>query len=422
MRNILPTPDFEERFEDEALVGQGGVGVVRRVREANLDRSVALKRPKASATPEVAAALIEEARSMAILDHPGVVPIYELGVDPHGNPFFTMKIAQGETLRQRLNRMPPETRSRDDLYRLIEVVIKVCDTLAYAHGKGVLHRDIKPENVILGDYGEVTLLDWGLATLFTVAAGADREDRDGRRVASVGLHGTPAYMPPEIAWGRIHELDQRTDVFMVGAILFEILTGSPPFHYQDAPTSYLRARSYQTVVDVETARPVVGRLVDICRRAMAEAQRDRFGGMTDLKLELERFLRGGSLLERRQYGKDDLIIREGDAAHEAFIIVQGECVAFRAHDRMTLTTMGPGETFGEVALFAETPRTASVRATVDTTVMVLRREDLLSGVGEGSWLSILVATLARRYAEKDQRVAELEESLRRARAERLEER
>ena len=147
---------------------------------------------------------------MAILDHPGVVPIYELGVDPNGCPFFTMKIAQGETLRQRLNRMAPEQRSRDDLYRLIEVLIKVCDTLAYAHGKGVLHRDVKPENVVLGEYGEVTLLDWGLATpLRTEGVVSQRTGPDSARHVGVGLHGTPAYMPPEIARGLLDDLDQR---------------------------------------------------------------------------------------------------------------------------------------------------------------------------------------------------------------------
>jgi serine/threonine-protein kinase len=386
--------------------------VVRRVREANLDRSVALKRPKGTSTPEVAAALIDEARSMAILDHPGVVPIYELGTDPGGNPFFTMKIAQGETLRQRLNRLPPEERSRDDLYRLVEVLIKVCDTLAYAHGKGVLHRDVKPENVILGDYGEVTLLDWGLAMPLARPATGVRGGPDSARPSGMGLHGTPAYMPPEIARGCAEQLDQRTDVFMVGAILFEVLTGTPPFHSGDPPSSYARARAYEPVVDVETARPLVGRLVDIAKKAMAEALADRFDSVPALKAELERFLRGGSLLEQRRYATDTLISEEGDAAEEAFIIVQGECVAFRASDGATLTKMGPGETFGEVALFAETPRTASVRAASDTVVMVLRRADLLDGVGEGSWLSILIATLARRYAEKDRRVAELEELLR----------
>jgi hypothetical protein len=265
----------------------------------------------------------------------------------------------------------------------------------------------------------VTLLDWGLATPLSASGGAsegnganNQRSANSQRSGSVGLHGTPAYMPPEIARGQFDQLDQRTDVFMVGAILCEVLTGTPPFHCGDAPASYLRARAYTPVVDVESARPLVGRLVDIARKAMAEAQSERFDTISDLKVELERFLRGGSLLEQRKYADGTLIIREGDAAEEAFIIVQGECLAFRAADGVTLTTMSPGETFGEVALFAETQRTASVRARTDTTVMVLRREDLLSGVGEGSWLSILIATLARRYAEKDQRVAELEELLR----------
>lgn len=411
MRTILPTPDYDERFSDVDLVGQGGVGVVRRVREANLCRSVALKRPRGTATPEIAAALVEEARSMALLDHPGVVPIYELGTDPHGNPFFTMKIAEGETLRQRLNRLPPADRSREDLYRLIEVVIKVCDTLAYAHGKGVVHRDVKPENVVLGDYGEVTLLDWGLATPLAGGAPSERFEAEGSR-QGLGLHGTPAYMPPEIARGLVEAVDARTDVFMVGAILFEILTGTPPFLGTDVPASYLRARAYSPVADIDASRPRFGRLIDITKKAMAETPEERFPGTLEVRTELERFLRGGSLLEQRRYAAGAEIIREGDAADEAFIIAQGECIAFRAADGATLTTMGPGETFGEVALFAETPRTASVRAALDTTVMVLKREDLLDGVGEGSWLSILITTLARRYAEKDRRVAELESQLR----------
>jgi serine/threonine-protein kinase len=404
MREFPKTPDYEARFRDEDVLGRGGAAEVRRVHESTLERSVALKRPHRGLDPVRQAELLDEARLIAELEHPGIVPVYEIGQDPSGNAFFTMKVANGATLRSQLTR-PVDGPSTEELCRLVDVLIKVCDTLACAHAKGVVHCDVKPENIVVGDYGEVIVLDWG------VARRLQRDTAPPAIYTRRGSPGTPAYMAPEIARGQESDIDPRTDVFLVGGLLFEILLGTPPYYVPNSRESLERAKECNPVASLDDVEPSEQRLAAIARRAMAERREDRYQNMQELKRALQNYLRAGPLLERRSVPADALIIEQGDLGDEVYLIVEGECEAFRRSDGKVLAKMGPGEVFGEVALLAESRRTASVRAVVDTMLVVLRKQDLEDEITEGSWLAVLVKSLARRFAQKDRRVAELEAQL-----------
>ncbi|MGZ0171716.1 MAG: serine/threonine-protein kinase, partial [Planctomycetales bacterium] len=222
-------------------VGAGGLGKVWLARDNKLSREVALKEIKpGSASSEAVRRLIKEAQITGQLQHPGIVPIYE--VNHEGLPFYTMKLVRGETLSQTISEYHDAKQAGHDdpltKQRLLSIFLSVCEAIAYAHSRGVIHRDLKPDNVVLGEYGEAIVLDWGLAR----QVGSNDEDtapivvtEDGRTDATQAGQklGTPAYMAPEQASGRVEHMDERTDIYGLGAILFEILTGQPPHRGQD---------------------------------------------------------------------------------------------------------------------------------------------------------------------------------------------
>jgi serine/threonine-protein kinase len=228
------------RFPVEGELGRGGMGAVYRARDPDLGRPLAVKVLRAELAGDAAMArrFLEEARVAGQLQHPGVAPVHEVGRTADGRPFIAMKLVRGRTLADLLaGRKSPS----DDLPRFISIFEQVCQALAYAHSRGVVHRDVKPANVMVGDFGEVQVMDWGLAKVLTPGALGEeavaaseastlytaRGGEDATRAGSV--LGTLAYMPPEQARGEVSRVDERSDVFGLGAVLCEILTGLPPY-------------------------------------------------------------------------------------------------------------------------------------------------------------------------------------------------
>ena len=231
------------------------MGAVLRGRDPDLDRDLALKvlLDQHRDRPDLVDRFVEEAQICGQLQHPGVVPVYELGILADRRPFFAMKLVKGQTLAALLaGRSSPA----DDLPRFLSIFEAVCQTVAYAHARGVIHRDLKPSNVMVGGFGEVQVMDWGLAKVLprdgqptrepkappvnetVVATLRSKGDSDLSQAGSV--LGTPAYMAPEQARGETEAVDRRADVFALGSILCEILTGSPAFG-GDSAIEILRA-------------------------------------------------------------------------------------------------------------------------------------------------------------------------------------
>jgi serine/threonine-protein kinase len=227
-------------FQVEGELGHGGMGIVLRARELALGRPLAVKvlLDRHDDNPQIQQRFLEEAQVMGQLQHPGVPAVHQLGQLPDGRPFFSMKLVRGQTLAQLLReRQSPA----DELPRLLSIFAQVCETVAYAHSRGILHRDLKPSNIMVGAFGEVQVMDWGLAkvvargraedqatppasTIFTVRMSAEGFSSQAGTVV-----GTPAYMAIEQARGEVAGLDERADVFGLGAILCELLTGEPPY-------------------------------------------------------------------------------------------------------------------------------------------------------------------------------------------------
>jgi serine/threonine-protein kinase len=225
------------RYEILGEIARGGMGAVLKGRDHELGRDLAVKVLLADHRdrPSMVRRFVEEAQIGGQLQHPAIVPVYDLGVLPDRRPFFAMKLVRGRTLAALLEaRDGPE----HDRPRLLGIFEQVCQAVAYAHAHGVIHRDLKPTNVMVGSFGEVQVMDWGLAKVLardgTVEAtgpaiGAVRDGRGTGTSRAGSVMGTPAYMAPEQARGEVDRLDERSDVFALGAILCEALTGRPPF-------------------------------------------------------------------------------------------------------------------------------------------------------------------------------------------------
>lgn len=219
------------RYAFFSTIASGGKSLIKSCKDLHLSRFVCYKTLK----PEFAddeieqQRLIREARVSSMLQHPNTIPTYELGRDKKGNPYFTMKLVHGYTMRELL-----DYRERYDLTQLMEVIIQIGLCLAYAHKHGVAHRDIKPENILAGPYGEVLLLDWGLAKVWHPDGASDKDEpgstieiEDITLTGAGKAQGTPHYMSPE----QINQdplIDHRTDVFSLGAIIYEVLCGKTP--------------------------------------------------------------------------------------------------------------------------------------------------------------------------------------------------
>lgn len=326
------------RYDVRRKLGEGGMGEVHLCRDRRIGRDVARKslRREREGRADLKARFLREARVQGQLEHPAVVPVYDLGVSPDGETFFTMKRIRGQTLEEVLGDLAdgvPETTARWSRRKLLSAFSQVCLAVDFAHQRGVLHRDLKPGNIMLGDFGEVYVLDWGLARiaehadLVTLDEGlpapgapdapatipsSDTSDApetiDGARpshpshTVAGAIMGTPGYMAPEQARGETDAFGPATDVYALGAILYELLAGEP-LHHGASPVALIA--STLRPVDARPSRRlpdanIAPELDAACARATALAAADRHPSARALHDEIERFLDGDRDLARRR--------------------------------------------------------------------------------------------------------------------------
>lgn len=403
---------FGERYQLQRQLGRGGMASVHLASDAVLLREVAIKRidPPAGFTPDPER-FVGEAQITAQLDHPNIPPVHDLVLDGEA-PYFVMKAVSGDTLADYLDQRPEVPRDSEVLDDLLVIFLKVCDAIAFAHSRGVVHRDLKPQNVMVDTFGRVYVMDWGLAR---VLPGSQAERvRVARRGFADDGSGTVSYMAPEQAQPLWRPIGPWTDVFALGALLYEIVSGHPPYYGEShAEVRELAARA--DIVPLENIVPgghVPTALSRIVRKATEREPSQRYAGVSQLARDIERFRRGGLGFGSRRFEAGEIIVREGEHGQDAFVITHGKCVAYKTLDdrKVVLREMGPGDVFGEMAVFSSRPRSASVEALEPTVVRVVGRHLLQEGLGLDTWMGAFVRALTDRFREVEEKLERLERS------------
>ncbi len=364
LRRLASHSPAESRYRLVGEIARGGMGTIFHAWDEDLRRNLAMKVIQSGGDHEhrtdavLVRRFLDEAQVTAQLDHPGIVPVHELGVDERGNAFFTMRLVTGQDLRAIFHEV--HTGSTEwTVTRALGVILRVCEAMAYAHSRGVLHRDLKPENVMVGRFGETYVMDWGLARVMgrddrddvraaSVADGIGRDERevgDDRRATLAGdVVGTPEYMPPEQAAGRIDEMGPHSDVYSIGAMLYHLLTGHTPYaetHVRPSARTVLARLASGPPPAIQSIKHDVPReLVAICAKAMEWRASDRYPNCDRLADDLRAYLEGrvvkayetGSIAELRKWVQRNKAVAGVIAAAvvvTAFFIV-------RLHERGTV--------------------------------------------------------------------------------------
>jgi CRP-like cAMP-binding protein len=434
--------DVTERYSDKGEVARGGMGSIRKVFDDNLQRTVAMKVcfPEHRNDPKIMSRFVEEAQIMGQLEHPNIVPVHDFA-DDDGTKFFTMLYVRGKTLTDLLNEASVD--ARENYFRFLNIFLRVCDAVAFAHSRGVVHRDLKPDNIMVGNFGEVYLMDWGIAKLLhrtgggvpqssnqpaktTVmqAFGKSLDDimpvrvrHDGARNDETGqIIGTFFYMSPEQALAELDRIDERTDIFLLGGVLYEILTKQPPYMGSTVVDVVRQAQACQ-VLRPELIAPeanIPKALADICMKCLQKERDDRYPTVLDLKKEIETFLKGGAGLPTRVFAPGEHLMVEGEPGEEVFILQKGMVQVYQTDKgtgrRRGLATLQAGAVVGEAAVFRSAARTASVVAIDEVTTVVVTRKQLESELGLNTWVGSLVKALADRFFTTNERFTKADEA------------
>jgi serine/threonine-protein kinase len=286
--------------------------------------------------------------------------------------------------------------------------LKVCDAVAFAHSRGVIHRDLKPHNIMVGSFGQVYVMDWGLAKLLDGSRASESTNVKKRSVSLSTaprkeqrgeVYGTPAYMAMEQAFGDVDSIDERTDVFGLGGILYEMLTQKPPHQ----STQSIISGNVPDPRDVVPGRPLPARLCEIAMKCLQADQNHRYQTVSALREAISEFVRSGGWFSTARFVAGQIIVREGERDRSAYIIEEGTCEVWHDYDgeKEVAGILHKGDPFGETALFSDMPRTANVSAVTDVCVAVITPETLDRELAGHTWMRALIKALAQRFVATD---------------------
>lgn len=402
-----------DRFVSMNCITNGGMGILYTCVEQDLQRTVAMKVviPQRKLENGILESFLREAQLTSQLQHPNIIPIYRMGFEPEIGVYYTMRFVEGESLLSILNKIAADSgtyREKYDHVRLLDIFRKVADAVAFAHSCSVIHRDIKPDNIMVGSFGDVLLLDWGLAKKLK-SAGRQKVriggDAGGEVSTFMGhlLKGSPSYMSPEQAMGDEGSQDTCTDIFLLGATLYHMFTGKPPFRGKSIAEIIQKARACDfPALDQRAFKDakIPPAIVKIISRAMQAKADHRYHTVEDMIRDIEDLVHGKMDFHMGTYKAGELLIKQGTIGNELYYILEGEVVVYsegRLGMVKELERIGPGEIVGELALISETARQASVKAVSETKVLILSKQLFNTNLDKmPPWVAKLIRCLAGR--------------------------
>ena len=415
-QRAVPRAKNTSKYKFQGKLISGGMGAILEVIDQDLHRTTAMKVIKPSFKKDEHALIdfIREAKITAMLEHPNIIPVHELGLSEETGLFFTMKLMQGEPLNQILNEIKKGNAAYQEKYNeysLMNIFRKICDAVDFAHAKNIIHRDIKPHNVIVGRYGEVLLMDWGLALYI---GNPDKEEdpsqkdafRDILKLTDKGrniIQGSPAYMSPEQAEGDSTQLDKKTDIFLLAATFYHILTLEAPYTGENLKEVLQKAKQ-RDLIDPQKRSPerhIPSELGRIVMKASSLKKEDRYDDVQELIQDIDGVIAGHWLKqEKKIFTGGQYLMKEGEEADEAYLINKGKVQAYRQTDggnKLVLGTLTEGDIVGEMALITDDKRSATVKALEDTEVSVLTKDILSRNLRKlPPYIEKIMATLTRR--------------------------
>ncbi len=409
------------RYHPLSLIGEGGRAKVCGSFDLNLNRIVAVKELKEQSLKDyyLVQSFLTEARLTGYLDHPGVVSIYDAYLRDDGTPCYTMKLIEGKSLSEILYYSEREGQGSlvTNLARYMDIFEKLCETLAYVHDRGVIHLDLKPDNIMIGSYGEVVIMDWGNARFYDLGPFRRyvhqlRNLADKLLIEEVQqdgfIVGTPSYMSPEQTRLSRDRLTPSSDIFSLGIILYEMLTGRHPFPAGTTEEVIGKICGFSPAAPDSVNREIPRKLSQICMKMLEKDVENRYMSFHEVMRDIDALSSSGQAFVTRTIDRGKVICREGDIGTCSFTILRGSVEISKMVDgrKKVLAVLGEGEVVGELAVFTNRPRTATVTTLEPTTIRIMHRADIDAELEKLSpWVGRMIQNLSERFIQLNDKMA-----------------
>ena len=417
-KKILTRDIDKSKYQVIREIAMGGMGNIYYVYDEDIRRHTVIKtiRPDYKDDPDIIKRFIFEARITGELEHPNIIPLHDFGFFPGYGIYFSMTYLHGESLFdiiQKLKDRNADYCAKYNLFKLLGIFRKVCDAVAFAHSKHIIHRDIKPENIMVGRFGEVILMDWGLAKRLINKTSEKKSRRKKEkdiadkfaspRATELGqIKGTPVYLSPEQSEGDSAMVDASTDIFLLGATLYHMFTYTAPYAAENVADAVDRARQVDYLAPEKVAdghENLPDELWSIINHAMAAEKENRYASVEELISDLDDLIQGKMQFRQQEFEKGESLLREGEVGTSCYIILRGKVDVIKniGGQTVVLETLTVGDIVGEMALITAEPRTATVIATEKTDTVVLNKDIFLKNLHTlHPWMEKSITALARR--------------------------
>lgn len=421
--NQLLSPFYSQkkRYRYLKKVGEGGLAQISSFLDTHLNRVIAVKKLNSENLEDamLLRAFIHEAKLISYLEHPGIISLYDTFIEEEGSLCYSMKLVQGKDLYSLLEQN--QKQNRNEQSTLLQIFLKICETLAYAHDKGVIHLDLKPENIMLGAYGEVYVMDWGNARLYQPQAYIQYLQKyypEGETFSALEekedfIAGTPEYMSPEQTSLEREKLTPASDIFSLGVILYQMLTQRLPFEDTELELLLEKVRRVEPPPISQWNPEISKRLSQICMKMLEKSLADRYQSFHEVIADLKELSTSGQAFSTQEYWEGEWIFKEGDKGDYAFTILSGLVEISRKIDgeRKVLAQLGPDEIVGELSIFMKQPRAAAARALQNTVIRVMTKKEVEEELEKLSpWVETMITGLSKRFLSLSDQLLQREPS------------